>query len=861
MENYTRKKWISKGKTKIKYENNALILENNSNKLDFVILTKLFKFNDKNLEFKFNGEVLKGNAGTLKLLNRHKSILAELTLNSTSIVDKSFIKYYILTISVPANSKIKVTNISVGKYKEQPDFYKKNFKNDILVVTPGYPTLENKYIDGFVHSRVKAYKENGLNVDVACIYDYKNTTTYEYEDVKVFRSDFYHLRELLMQKKYKKIIVHFFDENYANVFDSVNLTETKLYFYCHGAETLYWDWNKLTNEYFENKNNITKKLKEKFKLKDETIKRYNDYKNVTWIFSGEWSKSHSEELIGLKYNNYKIIPNYIDTEKFDFVKKNPDLRKKIFVIRKMDNINTYSVDICVKVIEELSKRKIFDDLEFNIYGDTIDNQFYNKLMKPIEHFSNVHLHKEFLNHDQISEVHKKNGICLIPTRYDTQGVSACEAASSGCVVVSSHFPGLEQFISPKYNTLCKTENIKEYADVIEKLYNDQKLFLNLSKNMSNDVNKSCSFDATIKKELEEFKNNEDIKLKFKDMVSNPILTVIIPSYNVEKYLESTVMSIINHDNAHKMEVLIVNDGSKDGTSKIAKRLEKLTLTKTGSIVKLIDKENGGHGSTINKGVELAKGKYVKVIDGDDTVYSNSMKELIDILENEVSDIVLTDYCEDFAYDNVLNHVKIYDFMETGKKYKFDDLCSKKGFTKWGPILSTSSYKLDMLKKRPFKLLEKSFYVDMLLNTNVDINCETISYYPIKLYRYLIGRAGQSVNMESFKKNYKQHENVTIKIIETIKEEEKNLSKNRLKFLEKRIIIPMVEMQYNITIRYCKSGEAFREFDERLKKYPDIYNLPEVSKRAIRFYRKFNGKLVWCNSTIVTVKNIFKRRKK
>ena len=127
---------------------------------------------------------------------------------------------------------------------------------------------------------------------------------------------------------------------------------------------------------------------------------------------------------------------------------------------------------------------------------------------------------------------------------------------------------------------------------------------------------------------------------------------------------------------------------KDDTAEIGRKFEKLTTVDGVSIVKLVDKENGGHGSTINKGIELATGRYVKIMDGDDTVDSVEFSKLIDILEYEDADIVLNDYMKDYEQTNTTEVVYNYKFMAPGVKYHFDDLCWEGyGFGEWGPILA------------------------------------------------------------------------------------------------------------------------------------------------------------------------------
>ena len=94
-----------------------------------------------------------------------------------------------------------------------------------------------------------------------------------------------------------------------------------------------------------------------------------------------------------------------------------------------------------------------------------------------------------------------------------------------------------------------------------------------------------------------------------------ILTITVPAYNVEMYLDSILPTFLDDQILDVIEIFIVNDGSEDKTKEIGQRY----VDQYPGIVYLIDKENGGHGSAINKGIELATGKYFKVVDGDDWV--------------------------------------------------------------------------------------------------------------------------------------------------------------------------------------------------------------------------------------------------
>lgn len=235
-----------------------------------------------------------------------------------------------------------------------------------------------------------------------------------------------------------------------------------------------------------------------------------------------------------------------------------------------------------------------------------------------------------------------------------------------------------------------------------------------------------------------------------------------------------------------------------------------------------------------------------------------MQKLLDILQAEDSDIVMTDYSEDVATINELVNKKIYEFMIPGQKYKFEDLCyDGYGFGEWGPILATSSFKTKMMKETGFRLTEKCFYVDMEFDVYSIINAKTVVYYPLDIYRYFIGRTGQSVSKQSFMRNYKQHEKVLINILEYVRSMS-NLSVQKQSYILNKVVIPMTKAHYIIVGQYWTKRKLFIEFDNRLKKYDEIYNNPNVANQFVRFYRKTNGIGLKLSTLFVRLKGILKR---
>ena len=139
-----------------------------------------------------------------------------------------------------------------------------------------------------------------------------------------------------------------------------------------------------------------------------------------------------------------------------------------------------------------------------------------------------------------------------------------------------------------------------------------------------------------------------------------LLTISVAAYNVEKYLEQTLSSLNDQRFLDDIEVLIVDDGSKDGTKDIALKYQNMAP----DTFKYVQKENGGHGSTINRGIELATGKYFRVIDGD--------AKYIKLLKRTKADLILTQHKTNCAGKESLQD--LVHGMENEKLYHwFEDL--------------------------------------------------------------------------------------------------------------------------------------------------------------------------------------------
>lgn len=368
--------------------------------------------------------------------------------------------------------------------------------NKYLIITPGYPSDSNVYNNAFVHSRVKQYMKRGLPIIVFSL-NKETTDNYIYDGVEVIEGGYERLATLLRKENFSKVLIHF---GFKKIIQTVinNSPKSQLIIWVHGVEALGWYrrlfvFNKQQPHQFLNYMFLNTR---QLLFMNRFIR--NDKINKTFVFVSEWMKDilEKDSLSKGKIKNYKIIPNVIDHKLFDYKAKKEEDRLNILSIRPYSS-KKYANDLSVKTVLELSKKPFFNELLFTFYGD---GKLFDSTLAPLKQFKNIKIVKKFLTQQEIAGIHKKHGIMLIPTRQDAQGVSMCEAMSSGLVPIASHNTAIPEYVNNDCGYL--THDYKGLSDAIEELYNNPKKFLKLSKNASKHIQELCSPEVVINKEIQ-----------------------------------------------------------------------------------------------------------------------------------------------------------------------------------------------------------------------------------------------------------------------------------------------------------------------------------------------------------------------
>lgn len=221
---------------------------------------------------------------------------------------------------------------------------------------------------------------------------------------------------------------------------------------------------------------------------------------------------------------------------------------------------------------------------------------------------------------------------------------------------------------------------------------------------------------------------------------NKLLSIIVPVYKVEDYINKCLNSLLVPDEQLQLlDVVIINDGTPDNSAVMAKEYEK----KYPGVFRVIDQENRGHGGAWNHGTELAIGKYLFYLDSDDWFDTEQFSKLIGYLGHCDTDMVLLDRKKYYAQENRYEDVVLVN-MDPDKVYDantYDWLGSGNGSNI--TYAHNTVYRTSMMQKYLPLFCEHVMYDDVSLQVIPIAIAESFVYTKLNVYRYYIGRIGQS----------------------------------------------------------------------------------------------------------------------
>lgn len=296
---------------------------------------------------------------------------------------------------------------------------------------------------------------------------------------------------------------------------------------------------------------------------------------------------------------------------------------------------------------------------------------------------------------------------------------------------------------------------------------------------------------------------------------NKILTIIIPTYNMEKYLRHCLDSLIIKENMEKVEVLVINDGSKDTSSAIGHEYQD----KYPETFRVVDKENGNYGSCINRGLSEATGKYVKVLDADDSFDADVFNDYVKFLLTADVDLVVNNYYS--HYENGSIKLKRYYNLQENKIFGLDSFTEKLSLFF---AMHAAAYKTENLRAINYYQTEGVSYTDQEWLFMPMTTVKSVVYFTGYLYRYLVGREGQTMDPK-VERRMRSHHIVGLKTMVKEYDSMPQLPDSAQKYIDLRIQDRIVKLYASfISVRDAGELADLKEVDAFIKENsPRLYS--------------------------------------
>lgn len=722
---------------------------------------------------------------TIKFLDKDKKLISKHecspNLNCTfKIFDN--MKYFNISITVREKNNGVIYGIDFFKHENELGYFISN--NKYIIISDHYPSYDDLYQYAFLHSRIKSYKEYGINVDLFLIKWGQLLEFSEFEGINIISGDPIYLRKILDMHNYERMIIHFLRPvmwKIANEFPKIEKI-----IWIHGAEIQPWYRRAFNYTTYSERLKALSDSKNRMDFWYEVLE--SDLPNTSLVFVSNYLYNEVMEDYNLSLANSKfnIIYNPIDTDIFKYNEKNPDQRYKILSVRPFSS-NKYANDISVKCILKLSERIDFHKFDILLIGD---GDLFDDTVAPLKRFPNITIIKRFLTHNEIAMLYGEYGIILNPTRWDSQGVSRDEGMSCGMVPITNAISAIPEFIDTNCAILAKPENFLEMAEGISSLVDNPEKFLYMSKAAATNVRINRSKNIIIKKELdliingvEEYnkkynqikiiqnklnlevendnpehdeywftadnkylnsivdivtKEKEKKKNNYSNLLSENLTTtevisidrykeisVIIPTFNSEKYLSRCLDSVINQKNIN-IEIIIYDDCSTDNTINIIDSYRN----KYNNIKLIRSTIHNGQGKGRNISLAHAKGKFIVFCDSDDYFDNkNFFYRLYEIAIDNNYDIIITPHKIEKSGKIESKHLEEEELDGVVALNKF----LMRAFHTHGSWAKL--YKREIIKDSSF--IDYGYSEDVIFSLKTLLNAKKVKVYPLSSYVYFI----------------------------------------------------------------------------------------------------------------------------
>lgn len=307
-----------------------------------------------------------------------------------------------------------------------------------------------------------------------------------------------------------------------------------------------------------------------------------------------------------------------------------------------------------------------------------------------------------------------------------------------------------------------------------------------------------------------------------------LLSIIIPTYNMEQYLRYCLDSLLIKENFEALDVLIINDGSKDSSSAIAHEYADRYPT----VFRVIDKENGNYGSCINRGLKEATGKYIKVLDADDSFDTTHFEDFVTYLMHTDTDLILSDFAIVNEDREIVKYHR-YDF-EPNRQYQMEEVCTTPIFKNME--MHAVTYRRSILTNIDYKQTEGISYTDQQWIFIPMLCVKSVCRFDKCVYNYLVGREGQTISDGVRQKSMTHIIQCIYGMIDAYNKYASEMKVPIKEYFHARLI-PLIKDIYitSFTHYSCQRKENLKIFDKTIKeKNNRIYKLVEGTNARFNY---------------------------
>jgi len=309
-----------------------------------------------------------------------------------------------------------------------------------------------------------------------------------------------------------------------------------------------------------------------------------------------------------------------------------------------------------------------------------------------------------------------------------------------------------------------------------------------------------------------------------------LLTVCIPTYNMEALLGRCLDSfILDQEYMDKLQILVVNDGSHDNSSKIGHEYE----TKYPNTFKVIDKPNGNYGSCVNAALKVASGKYFRICDADDKYDNANLKGYLSYLEKATADIVLSSYYV-LSYKSEIEKKYIVPDGLLDNTYNLDDFSFYKNGCQDLRVMHCLATRTRKLIDNNYYQTEGISYTDTQYVFFSFLYAKTISFFSKVIYHYYLGRDGQTMSKEALIRSHMQLMQNAERLVSEYTLYKEPLSANKQECLMNSIFLEIGTFYGFVfsSIKNCK--EQMSKLQELIYKSKESYNPCPIEQKLMSF---------------------------